>query len=210
MNKKRNFEKELPAGYREALYISGKGSRLGVVLNLVSAAITLLVMGIAVLFLYGGGRLTADAIGAGYGEWVIMSFVLLLLLVGYTALHELVHGAAYKLLTGERLTFGISLGCAFCGIPDAFAYRRTVIIAVCAPLITFTVILLPILILLYFVSPLYYLAISFLLATHLGGCSGDAYVLYLLLARFKDKKTLVRDTGPEQFFYVPEELSESN
>ena len=64
--------------------------------------------------------------------------------------------------------------------------------------------LIPVLVLLYFVNPLYYLLVACIFGTHLGGCSGDLYVLYLLTVKFKDPKTLMRDTGPEQFFYVPD------
>ena len=74
-----------------------------------------------------------------------------------------------------------------------------------SPFAVFSLLLIPILIVLYFLSPLYYLIVAFIFGLHFGGCSGDLYVLYLLTAKFKDKKTLMRDTGPEQFFYVPDE-----
>ena len=125
-------------------------------------------------------------------------------MIAYIVLHELVHGAAYKALTGERLTFGMSWSCAFCGVPHIFTYRRTAIISTVAPLILFTLIFIPILGLLFHFSPLYFLIAAFIFGLHLGGCSGDVYVLYLLTVRFRNKKTLVRDTGPEQFFYVPD------
>ena len=120
-------------------------------------------------------------------------------------LHELVHGIAYKTLTGEKLTFGISWSCAYCGVPNIYTYRKTAIISVMAPLVVFSVLFVIALAILYSISPLYYLAVAFVFGMHLGGCSGDIYVLYLLLTKFKNKKTLMRDTGPEQFFYIPEE-----
>ena len=126
-------------------------------------------------------------------------------MIGYIVLHELVHGIAYKIQTGEKLTFGISWSCAFCGVPNIYTYRRTAIVAVVSPFTIFTLLFIPILILLYCFSPLYYLLAAFIFGLHLGGCSGDLYVLYLLAVKFKDKKTLMRDTGPEQFFYIPDE-----
>ena len=98
----------------------------------------------------------------------------------------------------------MSWSCAFCGVPHIFTYRKTALIAVIAPFAVFTLLFIPILILLYFVSPLYYLVMAVVFGLHLGGCSGDLYVLYLLTKKFKDKNTLMRDTGPEQFFYVYE------
>ena len=79
------------------------------------------------------------------------------------------------------------------------------LIAVLAPFVTFTLIFIPLLIILYTVSPIYYFVMAFVFSMHLGGCAGDLYVSYLLLTKFKDAKTLLRDTGPEQFFYVPGE-----
>ena len=42
------------------------------------------------------------------------------------------------------------------------------------------------------------------LGLHIGGCSGDLYNTWLYLTKFKDPRTLTRDTGPVQTFYVPE------
>ena len=125
-------------------------------------------------------------------------------MIAYIVLHELVHGIAYKSLTGEKLTFGMSWSCAFCGVPNIYTYRRTALISLTAPLIVFSVIFIAIAAVLYFVSPIYYLIVSFLFGLHLGGCSGDIYVTILFLTKFKDKSTLMKDTGPEQFFYVKE------
>jgi hypothetical protein len=43
---------------------------------------------------------------------------------------------------------------------------------------------------------------------HLGGCVGDDYVTLLFLFKFKDKTTLVQDTGPKQTIYVKEVLDD--
>ena len=53
-----------------------------------------------------------------------------------------------------------------------------------------------------------FLIFAFIFGLHLGGCSGDLYVTYLFLTKFKNKKVLMRDTGPEQFFYVPDDVAE--
>ena len=119
-------------------------------------------------------------------------------------LHELIHGAAYKKLTGEKLTFGMSWSCAFCGVPNIFTYKRCALISVLAPFVIFSLIFIPLTVALYFVDTHYYLLSALLLGLHLGGCCGDLYVSLLLLFKFKNKKLLMRDTGPEQFFYLPE------
>lgn len=207
MTKEQNFERQLPAGYKQALYINAKQAKFGIIFNLIAIAVLVIVMAAAAFSLHLGGKLSLDIFVMEYSKLVIAYLIFLVALDGYIVLHELVHGIAYKALTGEKLTFGISWSCAFCGVPNIFTYRRTAIISVASPLALFTLLLIPLLVLLYFLSPLYYLIAAFVFGMHLGGCSGDMYVLYLLTAKFKDKRTLMHDTGPEQSFYVPDETS---
>ena len=203
--KSRNFEKELPAGYRQALYINAKSARFGIVFNLIALAVGAVIMVLAILLLRLKGATVSSVFEESSSQFWIGYIVLLASMFAYIVLHEPVHGIAYKSLTGERLTFGISWSCAFCGVPHIFTYRKTAIIATVAPFAVFTLIFIPILILTYIFSPLYFFITALVSAVHFGGCCGDTYVLYLLDIRFKDKRTLVRDTGPEQFFYVPNE-----
>lgn len=199
--KEKAFEASLPDGYRQALYINAKSPKIGIVFSLISFAIFALVMLIALLPL----PVVHVSWEPSDAAVPFTGFALVAALILYTVLHELVHGAAYKRLTGEKPTFGISWSCAFCGVPNIYTYRKASLISVCAPLVLFTLILLPLTVILYFVHPLFYLASAIVLASHLGGCSGDMYVMLLLLTKFKDDRVLMRDTGPEQFFYVPDQ-----
>lgn len=201
--KEQNFERELPAGYKQALYINAKNAKFGIIFNLIALAVLVLVMAASVFALHLGGKLSLDILSMEYPQLVIAYAVFFGGMIGYVVLHELVHGIAYKTLTGEKLTFGLSWSCAFCGVPHIYTYRRIALISVIAPFAVFTL-LLPILVVLYFFSPLYFLIVAFIFGLHVGGCSGDLYVLYLLAVKFKDKKVLMRDTGPEQFFFVPD------
>ena len=208
--KEQTFERELPSTYRQALYINAKNAKFGIIFNLIALVVLVIVVALAFLSLNLVGKLSFDILKIDYIQLIVAYFVFFASMIGYIVLHEIVHGIAYKKLTGEKLTFGISWSCAFCGVPNIFTYRKTAIISVISPFALFTALFIPILVLLYFFNPLYYLIISFIFGLHLGGCSGDLYVLYLLTVKFKDKRTLMRDTGPEQFFYVPdEEASES-
>lgn len=204
-SKQQNFERQLPEGYKQALYINAKDAKLGIILNVVSLVIMLVVAVLAILTVTVNGSLS-NALEQGHPlEIAFAGIIFMVLMLVYVVLHELVHGIAYKTLTGEKLTFGISWSCAYCGVPNIYTYRKTAIISVMAPLVVFSVLFVIALAILYSISPLYYLAVAFVFGLHLGGCSGDIYVLYLLLTKFKNKKTLMRDTGPEQFFYIPEE-----
>ena len=198
--KNKNFEAELPSGYRQVKYINAKNKKFGIIFNLIALAVLAVVMVIASIpFMLGEFvfELEIDNFFAVY-------FIFLLSMALYIVLHEIVHGIAYKALTGEKLTFGISWSCAYCGVPHVYTYRHTALISLVAPLITFTVILVPLTVWLYFVNHVYYLLSAFILGLHLGGCSGDIYCTILFLFKFKDKRTLMRDTGPEQFYYLPE------
>ncbi len=73
------------------------------------------------------------------------------------------------------------------------------------PLTVFTLIFIPLTVVLFFLDRVYYLISAAIFGMHLGGCSGDMYVIYLFMTKFKSKRALTRDTGPEQFFYLPEE-----
>ena len=202
MEKNNSFERELPSGYKEIKHINARDKKTGVIFNLIAFAVIILVMAIASLILFVNQEPTFETDSVGF---ILVYAVFIASMAAYVVLHELVHGIAYKALTGEKLTFGLSWSCAYCGVPNVYTYRRTALIALVAPFITFTVILLPITVWMYFVDPLYYLLSAFLLGLHLGGCSGDIYCTLLFLFKFKDKKTLMRDTGPEQFFYLPDQ-----
>ncbi len=90
-------------------------------------------------------------------------------------------------------------------MPNVYTYRKTALISVSAPLIVFTLILIPIVAIFYFTNVVYYFIFAFVLGLHLGGCVGDIYVMYLLAIKHKSKKTLMRDTGPEMTIYTIEE-----
>lgn len=198
--KNENFEKELPSGYSQVYYLNAKNVKVGIIFNLLALVIMLAVIAIAVVLFIAFGKMpeTIDFI-----SMEISLLATLVLMLVYLVLHELVHGAAYKIMTGEKLTFGVSWSCAYCGVPHIYTYRKTALVALVSPLIIFSVILIPITCVALFVSPYIYFTLVLLLASHLGGCIGDIYVTILLLTKYKDKRMLIRDTGPEQFFYLP-------
>lgn len=200
ISKENNFERELPCGYKLALNINAKDVKLGIAFTVISLIIFAITLTVAIMPLY----LSDKTITYIPENSLLLIWIIIPAMLGYIVLHEIVHGIAYKTMTGEKLTFGISWSCAFCGVPKIFTYRKTAIIAVVSPFAVFSLILLIAMIVLFFVNIVYYLMIALIFALHLSGCCGDLYVLFLLTVKFKNKKTLVRDTGPEQFFYVPD------
>ena len=194
--KRPTYESTLPEGYVQVRHINAKDFKFGLIFNLISIVTLAVVMAIAIVPL--GLR---DNVSHTSTPLLPLAFLAALFL--YIVLHELVHGVVYKVLTRQKLTFGMSWSCAFCGVPNVYTYRRTALLALVAPLTVFTLILLPLTVALYAVHPLYYLASAFVLGMHLGGCSGDIYVTGLLLFKHRSPRVLLRDTGPEQFIFVP-------
>ena len=200
--KNKNFERDIPEGYKPVKYINAKDAKFGIIFNLIALVVLVAVMAVAIPPLASNPLLDE---GVDLTELSISMWAFVLATVVYMILHELTHGIPYKKLTGEKLTFGMSWSCAFCGVPHIYVYRKTALIAVLAPFTVFTLIFIPLTVALYFVNPIYYIFSALMSGLHLGGCSGDLYVTYLLLFKYKDEKTLMRDTGPEQYFYVPAE-----
>ncbi len=208
-----NFVRELPQGYLKAKEINAKRLKVGIVINLIACAVMLIfIAGFILLGLFGLKETVADDDGM-LSLFIAMSFGALLgtaIFIPLVICHELLHGAAYKRLTGEKLTFGLTLSVAFCGVPNIYVSRRTSIISCAMPLIVVSAILLPVSAASFlvatltpsFVFALIYFASSFLFSLHLGGCVGDIWVILILLTKFKSPDTLVRDTGPIQTFYI--------
>lgn len=195
---KKNFERELPKGYREVFHINAKDKGTALWLSVGAFLITAVVF---VLLLIPVFRSGVDISDVSPAEFFIFYGVFVLSMIGYVVLHELTHGAAYKLLTKEKLTFGITPAAAFCGVPGIYTYRKCALVAILAPLVTWTLILAPVVLILGFTSTLYYIGFSFIFALHIGGCIGDGYLACLLLFKYKQNRILMRDTGPEQFIY---------
>ena len=197
----RNFERERPEGYIQVHHVDAKDGKFMTFMLVGSALLFVVVMGLLVLPLlltdsFRIIEISEDLLGPYY--------VFVVGIVLYIILHEIVHGIVYKRRTGEKLTFGLTLTCAFCGVPNIYVYRETSLKATLAPLIWFTVILTPIILGLYFVDTLLYIAFAAIFATHISGCIGDMYVAWFL-HKHTDNRILVRDTGPAQTFYAPQE-----
>ena len=192
---KKTFEKQLPENYREAMTVDAKTKRFTLFATIGAFLITALFC-----FLAWAVFRPKDLVG-NYSIW--RNLVLIASLAAYIVLHELVHGLAYKLLTGQKLTFGMTLTVAFCGVPDIYVYRRTALISLLAPFTVFSVVFIALALALRDPWDKFYAGVLF--AVHIGGCVGDLYDTFLYLTRFRDPRTLMRDTGPKQTFYVPED-----
>ncbi len=214
------FERELSEGYKEVLHIDAKDRKTGLILNAGALLISVFVFAVAAIliiaimprsFFSGDEAMPVDAWFPAFAKGMLIGF---LSFAVYIVLHELTHGAVYKKLTGEKLTFGITWSAAFCGVPNIYVKRKTAVTACIAPFALFSVLFIPFGIVCLVLTAVYesifaftlFIAVTFVFALHLGGCVGDLYVIYLMTVKYKSKDTLMRDTGPEQFFYIREEI----
>ena len=190
----KNFEKELPQGYEEVYHFDARAKKEGIILNTVASVVIAAFIAIAFL--------TVKALEFTYSDLIIGGISFIVIMLAYIVLHELVHGAVYKLMTKEKLTFGISWSCAFCGVPNVYVYRKTAIIALVMPFLVFSVIFVTLAAVLHSVSNVFYMVFITLEGFNFGGASGDLCWLLMFLFKYRDKTTLMRDTGPEQFIYI--------
>ena len=197
-----NYYKTLPEGYREVKVVDAKEKKTSVLFVVFSFVLTAIPLVPVILTAGGGPRTLVEQNGRAHSMIAVAVFLVSLVL--YLVLHELVHGAVYKALTHQKLTFGFTLTVAFCGVPDVYTSRKTALVALLAPFVTFSVILIPLALWFYSFNKLYYLLSGVLFAIHFGGCVGDLYMTYLLLFKYKDPRTLMNDTGPKQTIYLPE------
>lgn len=187
----RNFETELPEGYREVFVVDATDRKTIIRFNIACLVITIACIVSAFIVIRPKNFLE---------EYTFTrNIIFIIVMILYIVFHELVHGIAYKALTGEKLKFGITLSVAYCGVPHIYVYRKTALISLLAPLITFTI--------LFGVAAFCFtnkwdvFYVWILMGFHIGGCLGDMYDIILYLFKLKDPTTLMRDTGPKQVFY---------
>lgn len=193
--KNKLYEHELPKGYTLIKTIDAANKKVGLIFNLIA-------LGVLALTMVGAFLIVNVDFKEVFGiSGLIRLMVFIVILLSYTILHELLHGFAYKLLTKQKLKFGLTLSVAFCGVPQIYVYRLTALIAVLTPFAVF----LPIFTIIPFFLPksIDKILMSMLWGLHVGGCVGDLYVSGILLFRYRDKRVLMNDTGPKQTFYIP-------
>lgn len=201
----KNCYRELPEGYEKVKEVDAiKDKKFAVLINVVGGFL-MIAVGALLWFL----RITLqgedplwffmlplDIEPVWRAELLLVVFILCLCV--YLVLHELTHGVVYKILTHEKLTFGISLSCAFCGVPGVYVNRKTALFSLLTPFTLFSLLLLPIV----FLTDGWIAALALLLfSSHFGGCAGDLFVTWLFLTSLRGD-VLMNDTGPKQTFYV--------
>ena len=200
----KHFEEKLPENYRLVKTVDATKAPFAVVFNLLS--LVMMVGAFAVLYFAFGTdvSLIKEQFLALPDFTKILA--LLLLVVGfivYIVLHELVHGVVYKAFTKRKLTFGVTMTCAYCGVPDVFVYRTASLCALLAPFVIFSI---------AFIVPMFFLQntvwfvfLAAIFSLHFGLCVNDLYIVLLYIFKFRNGKTLMRKTDSTLTFFLPYE-----
>ena len=186
-----NYYNELPENYELVKTIDAKNAKTVIWMNVV--AIVLMVASIMPFLMIKDYSM----VDVEPKEMLIGLGVLFVGMIAYIILHELTHGLVYKVMTKQKLTFGLTLSCAFCGVPNIYVTRKTALLAILAPFVVFSIIFIPLIILLP--ANMINLALVIIFGIHFSGCVGDLYGTIVLITL--KGKILMNDTGPKQTFY---------
>lgn len=193
-----NYYKDLPQGFAEDYRIDAKKTSVGVILNVIA-----LVLMIAVVVICGLIKFRPlSSISEIEMDWtaLISLFVLFVAIIVYLIIHELTHGLFYKLLTKQKLRFGLTLTVAYCGLKEGFVNKKTSLIATLAPFVLHGIWM--VIAIIFVPVGAWALMLIILFGLHVGGCCGDLWVTCILLFKYAGKPVLVGDDGPCQRFYT--------
>ena len=203
MDRNEYFEKSVPEGYVLVKHINAKSDKKQIIVYAVLSIVPLFII-VPALYVIAG-RVNGYSI-IGDTDRVAQVISLLITLVAYfvyVVLHELAHGITYKIFTGAKLTFGLTITVAFCGVPDIYIRKKASVTSLLMPFLIFSPIFIGLIVGMWFVSPLYGILAGALFSLHLGGCVGDLHWILTYAVKFRRCNTLMRDTGPEQWLYIP-------
>lgn len=194
-----NYYTELPEGYVEVYCIDAKKKKTALLFNGVA---TLMFFGMAAIIYFLKGfdivKIIEEEVRPNIGAYLIAVLVFIVSMILYIILHELTHGLFYKIFTHQKLTFGLTLTVAYCGVPNLYCNKKTMIFSILAPFVIWSAVMLPFIII--FPANMYILLLSILFCVHFCGCVGDLYGFFVMLVY--PSNLLVNDTGPKQTFYI--------
>ncbi len=193
----KNCYEELPNNYQEVYCIDAKDKKVVIWFHIVNILLMAVVM-VTCYFIKDVNLVNS----LKNDNILIPTLIMLVGMVVYIILHELTHGIVYKIMTKRKLTFGMTLSVAFCGVPDVYVSKKTALFAILAPFVVFNIVYIVLLIIVPANIIAFYVILLF--GIHFGGCVGDLYGTYVLLFKMSNK-CLMNDTGPKQTFY---EISE--
>lgn len=189
----RYYELDLPSRYTEVAYVCFDNVRTGFLYDLKAVLPGILLSFIGWILV----KPTISQILIALGIFAASIFP-------YFSLHEIIHGTVVKIMTGQSVEIGFNRSGAYCGMPKLYMYRMAALWCTAAPLVVFSLLLGLGTIILIAVGHWMFLSLGLLFVLHLLGCRSDVNLLKEL-RKSKKPAMLVKDTGKEQWFYLPKE-----
>lgn len=187
---------ELPEGYSEYYSLDLQNDKRTARLVSLIALIIAAVIVVPVCFIVPISPLFD--MSRGIGVYLLRFAVLVIATVVYTVLHELVHGAAMKLVGTKKVKYGFTGVYAFAGSDDYYSKGAYVFIAL-APVVLLGAVLA---LINAFVPVEWFWVVYLVQITNLSGAAGD-YLVTVKFARFP-KTILVKDAGTSMKVYSKE------
>lgn len=187
------FEKELPAGYREVEHVCFGSVRTTFLSDFLTLVPGLIMAAVGCVLV----RLTLLHV-------VFSVLIFAACIYPYFALHEIIHGLVFMVMTRQKVKMAFTKGGAYCAMPDVFVYRKAALAGTAAPWIVFSVLFAVLGATFMLLGHWLVLPVCLLLSFHLFGCRSDRNLLKII-RKCKDKNLLVRDNGTEQWLYLPQD-----
>ena len=222
----KHYEEKLPENYRAVKIVDTKNQFTVKVFGFLRFVLFAVVFAL-VLFAFGTDfrQMSEEFYALSDVRKFLTIFLFMVCFALCMLLHEFLHALVYKIFTkhGGRSEVSFQRGAdnnahlknmvkivfsfsySYRGVPDIFVYRTASLCAVLAPFVVFSIaFIVP---MFFLQNTVWFLLLAALFAMHFGGCVGDLYITVLYVFKFRDGKTLMRDTGPVQTFYLPHEKS---
>lgn len=193
---------ELPAGYEKVYEINLKVKKDLLVVTLLSFAIAVIVAVVGLLWHPFDSWLYYIINGENW-ERIVMIVIILAGMPIYLILHELTHGICFKLYSGRKPKYGLSLMYAYAK-SDYYYNKRDYTVIGLAPVVIFFVVFL---VLNLVLDVRWFYPVYILQLMNLSGAAGDLYVSTILIKQ--KRSVLIYDTGDGMTFWdiVPEKVT---
>jgi hypothetical protein len=198
--KLKNYYRELPEGFTQDYVIDAKKKSTGFLFSVAAIVIMILVLVVGYFIKFP----QFPAVELYDLETIASLFLFVIAMLAYIVLHELTHGLVYKLITKQKLKFGLTFTVAYCGLKEGYVNKPTALTALLAPFVVHDIWMLVLLIVLP--ANFWAFLLLVLFSYHVGGCAGDLYDTLLLIFKYHNKQVLMHDNGPKQTFYLPSNL----
>ena len=87
--KEKNFEKELPAGYKQVKYINAKSAKFGIIFNVIAFAVLIVVMAVAIIVFCFNPNVSFDNVEIEITK-IAVAYLILLQMAGTTPASEMI------------------------------------------------------------------------------------------------------------------------